>query len=87
MIEPYERRITSYNVCYTKLLRDGEYYTGNSGDLLDGTYKLSINATDMAGNVNSTESVTFEISTSKEYALQTENNENIGVVRIRNNFV
>jgi len=61
---------------------DGDYYIGNAENLSNGNYKITINATDWAGNSNSTESVSFKILTPEIYNLTTENNENIGLVSI-----
>ncbi|MBA2851503.1 hypothetical protein HNP86_001656 [Methanococcus maripaludis] len=41
---------------------DGEYYTGNTGTLSNGNYEITIIATDLAGNVNSSENVSISIA-------------------------
>ncbi|MBA2840986.1 parallel beta-helix repeat protein [Methanococcus maripaludis] len=61
---------------------DGDYYLGNTGNLSNGNYKITINATDWARKSNSAESVNFKILTPEIYDLTTENNENIGLVSI-----
>ncbi|MBA2853962.1 hypothetical protein HNP89_001940 [Methanococcus maripaludis] len=44
------------------LTLNGNYYTGNTGTLSNGNYEITILATDLAGNVNSTESVIITIT-------------------------
>ncbi|MBA2846290.1 parallel beta-helix repeat protein [Methanococcus maripaludis] len=44
------------------LFFDGEYYTGNTGTLSNGNYEIRIIVTDLAGNVNSNETVNITVA-------------------------
>ncbi|MBA2858621.1 hypothetical protein HNP93_001322 [Methanococcus maripaludis] len=44
------------------LFFDGEYYTGNTGTLSNGNYEIKILVTDLAGNVNSNETVNITVA-------------------------
>ncbi|MBM7408461.1 parallel beta-helix repeat protein [Methanococcus maripaludis] len=44
------------------LFFDGSYYTGNTGTLSNGNYEIRIIVTDLAGNVNSNETVNITVA-------------------------
>ncbi|WP_258559428.1 Ig-like domain-containing protein, partial [Methanococcus maripaludis] len=50
------------NVGNVTLSFDGNYYTGNTGTLSNGNYEITVYATDLAGNVNSSENVTITVA-------------------------
>jgi len=50
------------NVRNVTLTLNGNYYTGNTGTLSNGNYEITITATDLAGNVNSSETVNITIA-------------------------
>ncbi|MBA2853824.1 parallel beta-helix repeat protein [Methanococcus maripaludis] len=50
------------NVGNVTLSFDGNYYTGNTETLSNGNYEITVYATDLAGNVNSSENVTITVA-------------------------
>jgi len=64
------------------LTADGDYFTGNTENISNGNHIIKIIANDTAGNVNSSETVEFEISIIKEYDLLNENGESFGTITV-----